>query len=55
MEQAECKPNKGDWVVIVDDKIVACDRNPKNIIHVADKFPDKAIIAKEPTTNNCYY
>ena len=50
-----CTPNKGDWVVIVNDRIVACDKNPKNIVAVADKYPNSAIITKEPSTQNCYY
>jgi hypothetical protein len=50
-----CTPNKGDWVVIVDNRIVACDKNPKKIVAVADKYPNSAIITKEPSTQNCYY
>lgn len=54
-QSKECTPKKGDWVVMVNDRIIACDRNPRNIVHIADKYPDKAIITKEPSTNNCYY
>ncbi len=50
-----CVPKKGDWVVVVSNKVIACDRSAKNIMPIADKYPDKAIITKEPTSNNCYY
>ena len=51
---APVQPKKGEWVVIVGDKIIASDRNAKKIVAIADEYPG-AVISKEPTTNACYY
>ncbi|MCK4757031.1 MAG: hypothetical protein KAS67_01120 [Thermoplasmata archaeon] len=55
-KEEQCIPKKGDWVVIVKDKIVACESNPKDLMVIADKYPpEDVIIAKEPSSNYCYY
>lgn len=53
---ARCVPKKGDWVLLINDSVVACDKSALKIMKLADKYGDQeVVIAKEPSSNHCYY
>ena len=55
-KEAECVPKKGDWVLLKDDKIIACDENIAKIMKIADEYrSSNVVIAKEPSSTHCYY
>lgn len=53
---AGCTPKKGDWVLLIDDVVVACNKSALKIMELADKYSDsKVVISKEPSSKYCYY
>lgn len=49
-------PKSGDWVILVNDRVVACDKNVKKIMKIAGEYEgEEYIISKEPSSNHCYY
>ena len=51
-----CTPKKGDWVLLIDDDVVACNKSALKIMELADKYSDsKVVISKEPSSKYCYY
>ncbi len=51
-----CVPKKGDWVLLINDSVVACNKSALKIMKLADKYGDQeVVIAKEPSSNHCYY
>ncbi len=52
----KCVPKKGDWVLLINDNVIACDRDVKKIMEMADRYSKKeVVIAKEPSSSHCYY
>ena len=54
--RGECHPKEGDWVILKDDNIIACDDNPKRLMDMIFKSSDSTLVlSKQPSSNNCYY
>lgn len=46
----------GEWVILVDDKIVAHDKDAKVIFDLMKKYDDEnAVVSKEPSGQYCFY
>jgi hypothetical protein len=51
-----CVPKKGDWVLLINDDVVACDKNAKKIMKIANQYTDsEVVISKVPSSSHCYY
>lgn len=49
-------PKGGDWVILMNDKIVECDSDIGKILQKAKKYQiEKITVSKVPSADYCFY
>jgi len=52
----KCVPKPGDWVLLKDDNVIACDKDARKIMELAQDYePGEVVVSKEPISQYCYY
>ncbi|MEM2870707.1 MAG: hypothetical protein QW379_09900 [Thermoplasmata archaeon] len=50
------RPEPGEWVLLRDDEIIACDSDVARLMELARRYsPGEVVISKEPVSQHCYY